>query len=344
MKKLLSIFIIVCFSLSLNSLCSAQTPEAKDRHAVIISFDGFKPDAITLLGEKLMPNFHRIIKEGSSTLNARTDPDRTVTMPNHTCMLTGRGVLGGAGHEYIDNRSADRSIHENKGSYVASVFDVAKEHGLTTGLFASKPKFQVFVNSYGVDKTGGQTSKLDVYQVTEYDDQSTINRVLEQIGQGLPNMTFVHFSGPDNAGHKHGWDLSEGAEYWSAVQKEDEYLGKILQAVEDNPSLADSTIIIVTADHGGIDDDHHDVTKIDNYRIPFIIWGKGVAGGMDLYRINTNNRQDPLGAQLPYGHSGQPIRNGDAANCAMSALGLPPVPGSTIGNPDPLKFGANANN
>ena len=133
MKKILSIFIVVCFSLLLNGLSSAQSSEASGRHAVIISFDGFKPDAITQLGEKLMPNFHKIIKEGASTLNARTDPDRTVTMPNHTCMLTGRGVLGKAGHAYIDNKSADRSIHENKGSYVASVFDVAKEHGLTTG-------------------------------------------------------------------------------------------------------------------------------------------------------------------------------------------------------------------
>ena len=32
----------------------------------------------------------RFIKEGSYTHNARTDADFTITLPNHTSMITGR--------------------------------------------------------------------------------------------------------------------------------------------------------------------------------------------------------------------------------------------------------------
>jgi predicted AlkP superfamily pyrophosphatase or phosphodiesterase len=340
MKKLLRIVLCISLILSLNGLCAAQTPGQKDRHVIIISFDGLRPDAITALGPKHAPNFHKVIAEGASTLNARTDPGRTVTMPNHTSMITGRGVLGEKGHEYIDNWAANKSLHAYKGSYVAGIFDVAKEHGLTTGFFASKFKFNVFINSYG-NTASGKPSKIDVHQVTDQKDGETLAFFLKQLHKGLPDLNFLHFAGPDKAGHKYNWDLNAGSKYLSAVKAVDGYLGKVLHAIESDSELAASTVIIMTADHGGIDDDHDDVRKIENYRIPFIIWGKDVAAGMDLYKININSRQDPQEAQVPYGQPGQPIRNGDAANCAMWALGLPPVPGSTIGNPDPVKFSVN---
>jgi predicted AlkP superfamily pyrophosphatase or phosphodiesterase len=313
----------------------AETQE-KVSHVVIISFDGLRPDAITQSGPKLAPNFYAMIKNGASTLNARTDPDRTVTMPNHACMITGRGVLGIQGHGYVDNRSTELSIHANKGSYVSSIFDVAKEHGLTTGFFASKNKFQVFLNSYNGDSRLKQPSVIDVHNLTDHDDQATVKHFLKQMGRGLPALTFVHFAGPDQAGHRHGWSLVKGSSYLSVVQKEDVYLGEILRTIEKDPVLARSTVVIVTSDHGGIEDDHDDVTKMEDYRIPLIIWGKGVARGMDLYKMNKDIRRDPGNKQVPYGQLLQPIRNGDVANCAMSILGLPMVPGSTIGNPDSI--------
>ena len=85
------------------------------------------------------------------TFNARTDYTHTVTIPNHTCMLTGRPVLQPVGqpntthHGYTSNTSPtpDATLH-NSGNpnldYVASVFDVAHDHGLSTALFASKSK------------------------------------------------------------------------------------------------------------------------------------------------------------------------------------------------------------
>ena len=306
-------------------------------HVIIISFDGLRPDAITQLGPKLAPNFYAAINNGASTLNARTDPDKTVTMPNHTCMITGRGVLGENGHGYVDNRSTGLSIHANKERYVASIFDVAKEHGLTTGFFASKLKFQVFLNSYGENQSLSRTSKIDIHYLTDQNDQLTLQYLLKQMRKDLPSLTFVHFAGPDKAGHRHGWSLAQGSSYLSAVQREDGYLGKIIKMIQGQPSLARSTIVFITSDHGGTGMNHFDITKEEDYRVPFIIWGKGVAAGINLYKMNTDIRKDPGNKQIPYGEQRQPIRNGDVANGALYALGLPPVPGSTIGNPDPVR-------
>jgi hypothetical protein len=85
----------------------------------------------------------------------------------------------------------------------------------------------------------------------------------------------------------------------------------------------------VTADHGGVGESHADVTRPENYRIPFFAWGAGVPAGKDLYAINQETYQDP-GTQRPTYEGPQPIRNGDLANLVTDALDLPAMPGSQM--------------
>ena len=44
------------------------------------------------LGAAGAPTFHRLLDEGAGTLNARTEYEQTVTLPNHTGMMTGRRI------------------------------------------------------------------------------------------------------------------------------------------------------------------------------------------------------------------------------------------------------------
>lgn len=308
------------------------------QHVVLVSVDGLRPDAITTLGEAGAPAFHRLMKEGAFTLNARTDHEFTVTLPNHTCMVTGRPVEGEAGHKYSENSAPTQSIHDGKGSYVASVFDVAHDRGLRTAIFAGKPKFVVYTMSYDSARGAADAeapdhgkAKVDAEEISNYNDAATLSATLRELAGGRANFVFVHFAETDKTGHTDTWDLAKDSPYLKSVAKADTAVGKIMDAIAADQALADSTVLLVTTDHGGTGNNHKDAKDKLNYTIPFFAWGTGVAKGANLYELNAASRKDPGEERVAYDAAAQPIRNGDAANLALKLLGLPAVPGSTIG-------------
>src|SRR5690242_16264510 len=51
---------------------------------VAISVDGLNTDALARLGAARTPHLHDLMESGASTLNARTEHELTITLPNHT--------------------------------------------------------------------------------------------------------------------------------------------------------------------------------------------------------------------------------------------------------------------
>ena len=86
-------------------------------------------------------------------------------------------------------------------------------------------------------------------------------------------------------------------------------------------------MVVVTADHGGLGPSHLDPRRFANFRVPFLVWGAGVAAGADLYAINPTYA-DPGKARVGYAAALQPVRNGDVGNLVLDVLGLPPIPNS----------------
>jgi hypothetical protein len=303
-----------------------------------ISVDGLRPDAVTQLGPSQLPNFYRLRSGGSITDNARTDYDYTITLPNHTDMVTGRPVVGAAGHNWTVNTdpALGQTIHSNKGSYVPSVWDVVHDAGLRTALYATKTKFSLYNDSYDADTAALQGGAPDVTGVDNgrdkidtylYDASSAVitdSFVATEVANPF-SFAMLHFHDPDTAGHANGWMTTP---YLNAVKAVDVQLGKVLDLVEGNPTLSGSTVITLTADHGGNGTDHSVNSDRLDYTIPFYAWGAGVDVGGDLYNINAATRTNPGTGRPTYSQSPQPIRNGDAANLALDLLGLPTVPGS----------------
>lgn len=290
---------------------------SNDRRVILVSLDGLHRAAIKKLGRKGAPTLHRILRRGASTLNARTLRERTVTMPNHTAMITGRRVNEKkGGHGVWINHDPGGTVSDLAGEPVSSVFDVVHDAGGSTALFTSKDKFKLFERSWSASidrftyKAGNK--KLAKAVVRDLDKRRA--------------FTMLHLSAPDAAGHKHGFMTKR---YLKKVKRTDRNLGFVIDALRSDAELAAHTVVLVTADHGGEKKSrrHSAVGKRANFTVPVMAWGDGVARG-DLYALNPAFK-NPRKKRTTYAGK-QPIRNGMVANLATSLLGLDAVPGSTL--------------
>lgn len=302
-------------------------------YLIHISVDGLRPDAVSILGPLNAPNIFRMRVEGSITDNARADYDITVTLPNHICMVTGRGVLGPEGHSVDFNFDDGSTVAETHGSYVASAFDVVNDHGLKAGLYTTKEKFALIDRSWNetngaVDTVGTDDGrdKIDRY-IFLVDIVSLTDSLLSAMATGVYPYSFLHYGDPDAAGHLYGWN---SIEYLDAVKDIDCQIGRIFDLVESDPAFQGRTAVILTSDHGGIGTDHSDPAIPENYTVPVYLWGPGVPAGADLYMLNIPSRLDPGDTRPDYLSVPQPIRNAGTGNLALDLLGLPAIPGSSI--------------
>ena len=343
----LAILIAVILSIVVGRPATAEV-----KHVIQISVDGGGSYYIqTLIDWGQLPNFKRFQVEGATTMNARTDFDYTVTLPNHTAMITGRPVLDKRGpngpilgHLWTKNDEPETdNLHLNARAYVKSAFDVAHDHGLRTFLAASKTKFVLYDQSYdvttgapdGIGPDNGR-DKIDV-AIIDTDADKMLEKYLDEMRSRPANYSFVHFANADAAGHAHTWGSSE---YVAALKKVDEFLALILELASTHPELKDSTVVIVSADHGGIGDNHGTNSDWHNYTIPFLTWGAGVAAGADLYQLNVRTRRNLGRERIDFTEDGgQPIRNGDGGNLALKLLGLPAIPDSFINAGQDLRLG-----
>jgi len=272
-----------------------------------------------------------LMADGASTLNARTDPSITRTLPNHTSQFTGRFVHGDGGHLTTFNEDDGSTVHETAGEYVPSVFDVVHDNGGTTILYNGKEKFDYLERSYSddgaADITGANNGrdKLDVYERENPID--AVEPFLEDVvdAAGSTTYSFFHIRTPDEIGHVFEWGSRE---YAQAVSDSDALMAMLIEGLAD-AGLLETTAIIVTADHGGElgELNHGSSDNSQNYTIPFIAWGPGIGEGIDLYDANAGGSQyaDPGTDQVDR-DGAQPIRGHDAANLGLQLLDLPALP------------------
>jgi len=315
-------------------------------HVIHLSVDGLRGDALeSLIVDSPLdyPNFKRFVDEGATTFNARTDYTNTITLPNHITMITGRPVEQPSGasatthHGYTSDgvHSGTSTLHNSGNSnlsYVASTFDVAHDNGLSTALYASKSKFSIFEQSYTAstgapDITGPDNGRDKIDALFLTDSPIAHTNFMGDMAAHEYNYSFLHYRLPDGVGHNSGWE----SEAWnSSLRVIDDNIGDLFDLVENNTGLADDTVIILTADHGGTGTKHENPLLPENYTIPLLVWGSGVAPSADLYELNPTSRLDPGSGRPSYSAAAQPIRNGDTGNLALHLLGLPSIEGSTI--------------
>ena len=293
------------------------TQRADSESVLAISIDGMSVPAVRKLGRKQLPNLYRFMKAGASTMNARTEREMTVTLPNHTGMVTGRRIeaaTGGHGVTWNDDRPTPSTVQAAAGHDVASVFTAVDAAGGSTALFAAKTKFSLWQRSWpdAIDRTTINMS-----------NSGLVDQLISDLDQDR-DFRFLHLSPPDVAGHAHGW-MSKP--YLRAVRQSDALVGRVVKAVNADPARRAGTTILLTSDHGGHGPSHDRATLLDNYRIVFMARGAAVDRGVDLYAINPTYK-DPGTRRTKYGMRRPPVRNGMIANLALDLLDLPAVEGS----------------
>lgn len=229
-------------------------------HVFIVSFDQGAPAGIAKAD---MPVFKQMAEQGAHTWEAYTIVP-SLTLPSHTSMLTGVGIQK---HQITwNNYEPERGLVT-----VPTIFSLAKKQGLTTAMFVSKEKFRHLVHPGSVDTF--------VYpeDITSIGVASAFS---EQVAQIKPNLCFIHFGEPDAKGHEFGM---YSPEKMKAFADSDTAL-KMLRDAVAKAGLEDSSVFILTADHGGHDikdkqgntrGTHGDPTP-DDVTIPWIAWGSGV--------------------------------------------------------------------
>jgi predicted AlkP superfamily pyrophosphatase or phosphodiesterase len=229
-----------------------ETPASKIKRVIIVSYDGMRGDAVEVAP---MPNLMAMMEDGAYTLTARTI-NYSVTLPAHASMLSGLcQTKHGVDWDVI--------TYYKGYSLGVDIFDEAHAAGLKTVMIVSKEKMRQLA----------EPSTTDVFILVNGEAVAIMDAVIEQIPLGF-DLMFIHFSMPDDRGHKYGW-MSNA--YLEALRQGDASLALLLSALDQN-GIRDSTLIIVTADHGGHDREHSG-TMIEDLLIPWVAYGAGVQLG-----------------------------------------------------------------
>ncbi len=253
-----------------DSAESRKTGQVK--RAIIISVDGLRPDLLLRANTPVMKG---LMSRGSYTMWARTT-EMSITLPSHTSMLTGvtpeyHGLLW---NYYIENVYPD----------VPTIFDLAHKAGYKTALISGKTKFNELARPGSVNWSEIYWDKPHVGP-----DLAVGESAADILRRHRPDLLFMHLAQVDETGHAIGWATPQQIQ---AIERADQAIGKLMDALRET-GLEGSTLIIISADHGG-QGKVHGPNDPRSRHIPWIAVGPGIRKNYDLTRdaslvVNTED-------------------------------------------------------
>lgn len=310
------------FILATASIAPQPARAAGVKRVVVVDIQGLPSFTV---GTGRAPYVSKLMAQGASTLQARTDNENRYALPNTISLLTSRRVAKAAGgHGVTTNGYSGPSVHAAAGQYVSSIYDMAHNLGMRTGFYSGDPRSRLVgktwdsslagTDRYGVDN--GRT-KIDDHLVSRTDADAT--RAARISLQRRPaRITVLQLGDALRAGKAHGF---RSAAYAKAVAVADVRLSRIVGDIKANAATAGSTLVIVTSSGPGS-------PSTLGYGVPLVVWGPSVPAGANLYTLNPQYRRPAGSARMPV--AGSPLNTGTIANLAASALTLPAIPRSTL--------------
>ncbi|MDO5977354.1 alkaline phosphatase family protein [Flavivirga spongiicola] len=260
MKTLLKLLFLSSISFSCNEKNIEQS-KSEVEHVVVIGVDAFSPDG---LQKAKTPNINSLVQNGAATMHAR-GVFPTKSSPNWASMILGAGPEqhGITSNDWeLVRANIPSTITDDKG-YFPSIFTVLRDQkgkGFKMGVFHHwKGYARLFNNDYVNEVKHGKTT------------DETIDLATSFIKKEKPNFTFIHLDELDHEGHKYGHGTPQ---FYKEVEVTDTAIGNVINALKE-AGIFEQSIIIVTADHGGLGKDHGEET-MNELEIPWIISGPGI--------------------------------------------------------------------
>ncbi|MDR0825358.1 MAG: alkaline phosphatase [Prevotella sp.] len=287
-NKLILLFILF--------ICIIQAaPASNVKHVILIGCDGFGAYAY----EKAdMPNLKKLAENGVWSTKVRT------VLPSSSAVNWASILMGASptlhGYTEWDSKTPEiPSVITGKYGKFPSIYTLLKEQNPRSKTAAI----------YSWEGIGYLIEKelVDFVIPTHSNEDLTADTAAYIIKTEKPTFTFIHFDEPDHTGHGTGHDTPA---YYDVLKKVDERIGKIVQAVKD-AGIEKETVIMVVADHGGIDKGHGG-KSLQEVQAPLVICGRGMKKGHELESVIVNYDHAAtiarvFGLKRPQAWRGQPI-------------------------------------
>ncbi|MDB5090203.1 MAG: alkaline phosphatase [Mucilaginibacter sp.] len=290
MKKSIIALSFLCLVLQVN----AQLKNVK--HIILIGCDGFGAYAVP---DAKMPVLKKLMETGSWSLKARCVLPSS-SADNWASMLMGAGPTEHGYTEWNSKVPEIPSATTTKYGIFPTIFSVIRDQ---------KPaaKTAVIYSWGGIGPLVEKDAITFVIPGGDAGDDFCVDTAVRIIKKEKPFFTFIHVSEPDGVGHNIGHRTPS---YYDTLQKVDVRIGKIVQAVKD-AGIENETIIIVTADHGGINKGHGG-KSLDEIQIPWIINGPGVKKDHEIKDVIITYDTAAtiawiLGLKMPQSWRGRPV-------------------------------------
>lgn len=311
---------------------SPQQPPASDvkvqiKHIVVIGVDGMSPDGVIKANTPVMDS---LMKAGSYTLHARGVLP-TSSSPNWASMISGAGPEqhGITANSWEKDEPHLQPVATMNGEIFPTIFSVLRQQ---------KPEAEIGV-IYHWDGFGRLFEKVSVnYDIHGETERETAQLAAAYIREKKPDFTFIHYDHVDGAGHGSGHDSPE---YYQSVELADSLIGIVVNAVKA-AGIADNTVFIVSADHGGLGTSHGGET-LEEVEIPFIICGAGVKKNHKIkHEVYTYDNAATVafafGIQQPYAWIGRAVKSAFEGNDEPIALGVKSMLPLPVIKPDKKLF------
>ena len=235
-------------------------------HVIIIGIDGMSPDGIKYADTPVMD---KLMENGAFTMHARNVLP-TSSSPNWASMIMGAGPEqhGITSNEWELDTYVLPPVVRNEAGIFPTIFWLIDQND---------PEAEIGAIYHWAD-FGRLFEKSAVdHDVTFKNENKIVDESVTYIIDTQPKFLFVHIDFVDGIGHKFGHGTEE---YYGAVTKADQLIGKIVDSVK-SANMHEKTLVIISADHGGKGTSHGG-ESLGEVEIPIILSGPTVKSGFEI--------------------------------------------------------------